>query len=205
TSIPPPPGREPPLTASGPPNRRPRTSFTVSVDSVKLTLPLARSNGGSCGCRVRLLLANWYSPASFVAARLPIGSSSFTWSLPLPTALIDSVKPPVMRFTGVAPMNLRKSPVVPSAWPLMTTRREPVARRLAHDLRQRQVAGDLRAVGAVQLRREVDRAAAAAGVGIGTGGVAAEVSVGEVERREAHCDLVLALALPVDAPVQGFE
>ena len=88
---------------------------------MKLTLPVARSTGGSCGYTVRLLLANWYSPATFVAARLVIGSSSLRLSLPLPSALIDSVKPPVMRLTGVASMNLRNSPVAPSAWPLMAT------------------------------------------------------------------------------------
>jgi len=56
------------------------------VDSVKLNLPVARSTGGSCGRSVTLLLANSYSPATFVAARLVIGSSSFRRSLPLPSA-----------------------------------------------------------------------------------------------------------------------
>jgi len=83
---------------------------------------------------------------------------------------------------------------------------EPLARLVAaHEARVRQIARKLGPIGAVELRRQVDRAGGAGRCHVGAVRVAAQMRVGERERRDSQCVAGIALALPLHQAVQEVE
>ena len=82
--------------------------------------------------------------------------------------------------------------------------REPGARLLAHQRAERQVVREVLRVGAVERGRQVDAPGARAVVGVVAEKVAAQVGVGQRERRDVDAQ-ALAVALPLDLAAEGVE
>ncbi len=81
---------------------------------------------------------------------------------------------------------------------------QPLARPLAHQCAERQVVRKVPGVGAVDHRGKVDAARALALVGVAAESIAAEIGVGERERRHLHAQHTV-LAPPVELPVERVE
>ena len=81
---------------------------------------------------------------------------------------------------------------------------QPLARLLPHQRAERQVMRQVLGVGAVEHRRNVERARAIAVVGVTAEGIAAEIGIGERHRADLHLQDA-AVALPIELAVQGVE